>query len=155
MPDDDVDPVRLRMSIVGDLRNAVKRLVTTPRILKFGLVGLSGVLVNMGVLYFLTEKLAVFYLVSGIIAIECSILSNFALNNLWTWRDRQSGKILHRILRYHAAAGMTALLVNWLLLLVLTEVAGIHYMVSNIIGIGCGIVSNFLLNDLWTFKSRQ
>ncbi len=140
---------------MGDLINAIKRLVTTPRILKFGLVGLSGVLVNMGVLYFLTEELSVYYLVSSVIAIECSIVSNFALNNLWTWRDREAGRLFHRAIRYHVAAGLTAFLVNWLLLLLLTEVAGINYLVSNAIGIGCGIVSNFLLNDLWTFKSRR
>ena len=143
------------MTILNKIKLGFKSLFTSPRILKFGIVGLSGVLVNMGVLYALTEQIGVFYLISSVIAIEASILSNFTLNNLWTWKDRKSGHVIHRVIRYHAAAGITAITVNWFLLLIFTEIAGVHYLLSNIIGIGCGMVSNFLLNDLWTFRTRE
>jgi dolichol-phosphate mannosyltransferase len=132
-----------------------REIVLTPRTLKFGIVGSSGVLVNMGVLYLLTEFFGVFYLVSSIIAIEVSILSNFLLNDNWTWHDRKPGHIVHRAIKYHVAAGLTAVVVNWLLLLILTEVFHLYYLVSNIIGIGCGMISNFIVNDLWTFRSKQ
>ncbi len=130
-------------------------IVLTPRTLKFAIVGSSGVLVNMGVLYLLTEFFHVYYLVSSIVAIEVSILSNFLLNDNWTWHDRKPGHILHRAIKYHVTAGLTAVVVNWLLLLILTEVFHLYYLVSNIIGIGCGMISNFIVNDLWTFRSKQ
>ena len=63
---------------------------TVLRFLRFGLVGASGVVVNMAALIFLTEKLKINYAVSSLAAIELSILSNFALNNAWTWADRRT-----------------------------------------------------------------
>ena len=122
------------------------------RIIKFALVGLSGILVNMGLLYLLSEQFHIYYLVASILTIELSIISNFSLNDLWTWSDRKKKKLYHRFFQYHISVGLTAIFVNWLLLLILTEVFGIYYLVSNLIGIGCGTLFNYILNDVWTFK---
>jgi len=59
------------------------------RMVKFALVGLSGVGVNIGILYWLTESAGLFYLASATIAIEVSIISNFSLNNYFTFADRR------------------------------------------------------------------
>jgi dolichol-phosphate mannosyltransferase len=136
------------------LREYLRNNVFTPRILKFSVVGASGVFVNMGLLYVLTELASLHYLLSGIIAIETSIVTNFLLNNAWTWGDRRTDVFLYRLLKYHVSAGLTGILANWLLLLLLTEVFGMYYLISNIIGIGVGMTSNFLLNDLWTFRAK-
>jgi dolichol-phosphate mannosyltransferase len=122
------------------------------RIIKFALVGLSGILVNMGFLYLLSELLHIYYLIASIIAIEISIISNFFLNDLWTWSDRKKKKLFNRLYQYHISVGLTAIFVNWLLLFILTEVFGIYYLISNLIGIGCGTLFNYILNDVWTFK---
>ncbi|TDA32868.1 MAG: hypothetical protein DSO03_01730 [Hadesarchaea archaeon] len=63
---------------------------------KFCLVGLSGVGVNLGLLWCLTEIFGLFYLYSSAISVEVSIISNFLLNEFWTFgnyggkRSRQS-----------------------------------------------------------------
>ena len=133
----------------------LKSGILTPRILKFGVVGASGVIVNMGCLYLLKEFAGVPYFIASVIAIELSILSNFTVNLLWTWRDRAGeGTLLAKLLRYLIGAGATAVLGNYLILIALTEIAGMHYMVSNLIGIAVGTLSNYLINDLWTFKKR-
>jgi len=133
----------------------IKFNIITPRVLKFSIVGASGVLVNMGMLFFLTEVLNLFYMISSILAIEISIVTNFVLNDLWTWHDRQKKNLLARVLQYHISVGITAVVINWLLLIILTEFFGLYYLISNLIGISAGTLSNFVINDLWTFKEKR
>ena len=57
------------------------------RIFKYGTVGLWGLVVNEGFLWFFTEFVGFYYLISSLIAIEASIISNFFLNNYWTFSD--------------------------------------------------------------------
>ena len=58
-----------------------------PRVLKFGVVGVSGVGVNTFFLWFFTEIAEIHYLVSSPLAVELAVISNFLLNNAWTFRD--------------------------------------------------------------------
>lgn len=133
----------------------IKFNIITPRVLKFSIVGASGVLVNMGMLFFLTEVLNLFYMISSVLAIEISIVTNFVLNDLWTWHDRKKKNLLARVFQYHISVGITAVVINWLLLIILTEFFGLYYLISNLIGISAGTLSNFVINDLWTFKEKR
>lgn len=122
------------------------------RFLKFGLVGGSGVLVNMGMLYILSDLAGMILWASGALAIELSILTNFLLNNFWTWSDRRHTPFFHRLVKYHVSAAVAAFGVNWTLLMFLTKVVGLHFMLSNLIGIMAGLLVNFILSEHWTFK---
>jgi dolichol-phosphate mannosyltransferase len=127
------------------------------RIAKFCMVGAWGFVVNMFFLWLFTETVGLFYLLSSLIAIEISLLNNFVLNDLWTWRDRgKEGKreYFKRMLQYHVTAS-AAMLANVAILWVLTELFGVYYLVSNVFGILCGSALNFFLNDRWTFKHKR
>jgi dolichol-phosphate mannosyltransferase len=154
-------PLKEQMSLNGtngsdsSFYTYVKRSLLSPRIVKFGIVGASGVVVNVGCLYLLTEFARIPYFIASVIAIELSIISNFTINHLWTWRDRsEAGTLWRKIVRYHVGSGVTAFLGNYLILVALTEFFGMHYMISNLIGIAVGTFSNFLISDLWTFKKK-
>lgn len=134
----------------------VTRDVLNPRFIKFGIVGTSGIAVNMGMLYVLTDLGGVPYFLASIVAIELAIMSNFSINHLWTWRDRsEHGTVWGKLVRYHIGAGATGFLGNYLILVALTELVGLHYLVSNLIGIGVGTMFNYVINDLWTFKKSS
>jgi dolichol-phosphate mannosyltransferase len=133
----------------------IKNNLFHPRVIKFSIVGGIGVLVNMGILYIFAEYFHIVYLISSLFAIELSIISNFLLNDYWTWGEREKKKFYQRLIQYHIMAGITAFLANWLLLVLLTEVFGIYYLISNLIGIGVGMLSNFILNDIWTFHQSE
>ncbi len=127
------------------------------RFIKFSIVGGGGVFVNMGILYALTEWVGMYYMVSALIAIEVSILTNFILNDIWTWGDRKhltGSGFLKRMLKYNISAGIAAFLGNFSTLMVLTELVGLYYIISNLIGIGVGVLVNFVLNDLWTYRIK-
>ncbi len=130
----------------------IKENTVNFRILKFSVVGGSGVMVNMGLLYILTVYFSIDYRIASIFAIETSIITNFLLNNYWTWQDPRGKTFSVRIMQYHISVGIAAILANWLLLVFLTEVVGMYYMISNLIGIAVGTALNFVINDLWTFR---
>jgi dolichol-phosphate mannosyltransferase len=152
---DDPPPPERRNDRLESMHTLTKKLLDA-RLIKFAFVGGSGVVVNMGLLYLLTEFAGVRYFISSVIAIELSILSNFFLNDAWTWRDRKGGgSFLMKLFRYHVAVGATAFLVNYVLLVILTSWLRVHYLVSNLVGIAAGTASNYIVNDLWTFKKAQ
>jgi len=123
------------------------------RFLKFSLVGLSGVFVNLGLLWFLTEIVGIYYLISNVIAVEVSIISNFVLNDLWTWRDRRDPGLINFLKRLASfnvicAGGMV---INTAVLWVLTSFLHIYYMVSALFGIAAATLWNYWMNNVITW----
>lgn len=123
--------------------------------IKFAFVGGSGVVVNMGLLYILTRYFGIRLEIASPIAIEVSILSNFTLNNIWTFKKRDTHVTFWgRIFRYHLVTGLAGL-VNYGVLLLLVNSFGLHDLVSNLIGILIGTVITYSLNSLWTWNVRS
>lgn len=136
--------------------NAIKMVQVFPamRFIKFGIVGALGVVINVGLLHVLTMYFRVDYKIGSIFAIECAIINNFLWNFFWTWKDRKtdtSNGLLVRFVRFHVSSGFTAFLVNWGLLVLLTETVHLHYQISNLIGITVGALINFVLGHFWVF----
>ena len=123
------------------------------RFIKFNIVGLTGVFVNQGILMLLTS-LGLYYLYSGIVAIEVSIISNFLLNDLWTFRDRRSGHILKRLVKFNILM-LIGLVINLLILYALTDLASLHYTISNLFGIGIASIARYLMSIKWTWLQPQ
>ena len=135
----------------------MKRLITyiyelRGYILRFGVVGISGIIVNEGLLALFHKILLWPVGIAGALAIELSILSNFLLNNYWTWRTARDKSFLIRLLRYHSVAIISGL-VNYLILLVLSGYS-MEPLLANLIGIAVGTVINFFLNHYWTFARK-
>jgi len=125
------------------------------KIFRFGLVGLSGILVNMGLLYALTEIAGLYYLVSAAIAIEVSIVNNFVWNDIWTFksaRDLRLGRRIQRFLSFQAVS-MGGLVINIAVLYLLASVAGVYYLVANLVGIFVAFAWNYMVNRHFTWKS--
>ena len=136
------------------------------RYFKFGVVGASGTVVNMLVLYLchnylfdgLEADLGKPYL-SLAVAIAVATLNNFSWNRLWTWADRRAHGseqaapgFLHQLLKY-ALASWFGIGVQYVLTLWWSHF--MHYMLANVLAILVASVSNFLANDRWTFKKPK
>ena len=122
---------------------------------KFCTVGLTGVFVNEGLLFFFTEIGGLFYIFSAIIAIEASILSNFLLNEFWTFSDlsNEHRGVSKRIVKYNIVS-VAGLLINLSILFALTTGFGLHYLISNLFGIAGTTLWNYLVNLNWTWAKR-
>lgn len=122
---------------------------------KFGLVGIFGFIVNQGLLMLLVSIFDLQTWLAGAIAIETSIIANWAVNDIWTWRDRRSKQAPIRMIKYNLAAGLTAFGVNYPILLLLNSTFNVNYAIANIIGIGFAASINFLINHHWTYKEAE
>jgi dolichol-phosphate mannosyltransferase len=128
------------------------------RLLKFSAVGGSGVFVNMGALTFMTS-MGVSYVAGGVIAVETAIVTNFLLNEFWSFSDfsRRRPGISSRVMRFlkfnfFCAGGAV---INMAFLWTLTEYAGVYYLVSNLIGIAAATVWNYGMNANITWESAR
>jgi dolichol-phosphate mannosyltransferase len=126
------------------------------RLFRFYLVGASGIGVSLGILWFMTEMVHVYYLLSGILGFELSVLNNFLWNEKWTFRDRiEDSRMWHmrlkRLLKYNAIS-VSTLLLNTAILFGLTHFLGVYYMTSAIIGILVAAVFNYGLNTTVTWR---
>lgn len=141
------------------------------RFLKFGIVGASGVVVNLTVLYlgheYVFNAIEAGYkkpYLSLALAITLATLNNFTWNRLWTWADRvralEAGEpqpISLRLLGLEFGQYVTASAFGSALQYVLTLLlsGSMDYRLANIIAIVAASVSNFLANDRWTFKRHD
>jgi dolichol-phosphate mannosyltransferase len=163
------------MSSLPDWRQRVYQLVEwlkTFRYIKFGLVGASGTVVNMAVLYVAQEHLFAAIAeprqrlyASLALAIAVATVNNFTWNRLWTWADRvKAAQAHHEQLaqtRFSVMAGQLGryALASWLGIalqygLTLWLAHSLHYLLANVIAIVVASISNFLANDRWTFAHR-
>jgi dolichol-phosphate mannosyltransferase len=132
---------------------AVLRKRSIIRFLKFLVVGASGIIVNEGLLYLLTEKMHLHYLLSGIISIEASILSNFFLNDFWTFKDKRNGHFFKRFMRFNFARILT-LIIN-LGILWLFTFFGLNYLIANLIGIAIATLLAYSLSNSWVWYHKK
>ena len=127
----------------------------TPRTFaKFCLIGLSGVVVNLGSFGILLELGVHKYLASPI-AIESSIVSNFLFNNYWTFVDRDlSGRAQVRGMRFHLVS-LLALGVSYSTFVVLSVwLPQVNPLWLQACGIAPGTLVNYSLNSYWTFREE-
>ncbi len=118
---------------------------------KYYLVGASGVFVNLGILYSLTEFGGLWYLLSSSIAIYISITTNFFFNKIWTFGDsikKQRTDLMYAKFIGVSLAGMGIQLgFNYLFV----EKLSLYYLLAALISIGIASSVNFVLNRHWTF----
>lgn len=134
-------------TMVNYLKHVIKLMKWSgefDRLVKFTIVGTSGVLVNEGALYVLVRFFSWDKVLANVLATELAILNNFIWNDLWTFRDLRSKSLLRRFLSFHVAAFLGAAVQ----LLVYTTMLywGVYYLVANLIGIGFSVIVRFLFN---------
>jgi dolichol-phosphate mannosyltransferase len=127
------------------------------RFAKFCIVGGSGVIVNYAVYLPMTRWAHVLEEYSQALSIAVSILTNFVLNEVWTFRDRRTGGsagFVRRLLQFYLVS-LVGAAIQWGVAMPLCYRAlGIPDMLAVLLGIGVATGWNFLLNLLWTWKKK-
>jgi dolichol-phosphate mannosyltransferase len=123
---------------------------------RFYTVGATGLLVNYLASLVLTTLLpGVWYLHATVFGILVSITSNFILNKLWTFEDRDFAP-KKTLAQYGLFAGFSAFgaLVQLSMLFWLVESQSVGYPIALVAAVAMASIGNFLLNKKWTFKER-
>lgn len=144
--------IRLRLStgIIGRVNEQINFPIG--RFLRFGLVGLSGVFVDMAILYLLSDPttLALPLTRSKIIAGEIAILNNFLWNDAWTFADvsmkqREWRQRLKRFLKFNVIC-LAGLVLNVLVLNLVFNFLIPNRYIANLIAIAVATIWNFWVN---------
>lgn len=128
------------------------------RLWKFGLVGFSGVLVNLGVLYLCQEYLlgaiASFSLrlnASLVIAIFLATVNNFCWNRCWTWSDRPTRRDKALFIQFGQYVMGTSLASGMQIVLTWCFAFFMYYLAANLCAIVFAALGNYLLCAAWVF----
>ena len=114
----------------------------------------ANILVNLGLYSILTRIAGLETTLSAAISVETSILTNFVLNNFFTFRRRNVPGVkpfFQRLLKFNliSLAGMA---INLGLLTLFHNVLGIHDILSMLFAIIVVMLWNYLVNTWWTWR---
>lgn len=134
----------------------IKKFITDYRTTaQFLITGSIGVLVDNGALFFLHSYLEANLVVSKALATESAIITNFLINDNWTFdMKNQPGTKLTRLLKSNTIRllGLAASVVT---LVILHEEMNMHLFLANIISIGVGFVFNYIMESYaWEMHKR-
>ena len=138
---------------VSDTRTSVRFISKAGR---FYTVGASGLLVNYLVsLLFADAVVNFWYIHATVIGIAISMTSNFILNKIWTFEDRnfEAKKTLSQYGKFVGFSSLGAL-IQLGMVYVLVDNYQIIYPLALIIAVIIAASSNFILNKKWTFKEK-
>lgn len=157
---------RQQIEYLRHIYSLMRRKGELARFFKFCLVGGSGIIVNVG-LYWLLTRFAGFTPLDGAVAgnilsgnvaltisIEVSIITNFILNNLFTFADRNKKGIitfLGRLLNFNLICLIGALIQIGVTNLLAVGL-GLYDLLSLAIAIVVAMLWNYLLNTWWTWR---
>lgn len=127
------------------------------KVFKFGIVGLSGIVVNLGILYLLVQFLQANDILASFIATEIAILNNFIWNDLWTFSSMESRHLssrFHRLVAFNlVSAG--GVVINLGIFYGLTRWFGLWYILAQLVGILVAFAWNFLVNRRFTWTRQS
>ncbi|NPA85664.1 MAG: glycosyltransferase family 2 protein [Crenarchaeota archaeon] len=125
------------------------------RMITFAAIGATGIAVNEAALYAVYELLGAKGLgyaglaLAGLAGFEASVLYNFILHEMITFKDRRRGSPARRLAHYELGSALGAV-VQIAVLLGLTSI-GINYLIANLVGIllGLGIRYSYSATKAW------
>lgn len=133
----------------------------TSRFARFAVVGLSGVFVDMGLLYLLSDPAMLGLSLTGskVIASEAAILNNFAWNDAWTFHDLASDQTrlpqrLERLAKFNTICLM-GLVFSVLLLNLQVHVLHLNRYVANAVAIVLVTAWNYLLSLKLSWRATE
>ncbi|MCS7128254.1 MAG: GtrA family protein [Sulfolobales archaeon] len=142
------------MAVYGKLPYAIVMLVKEPNIvIKFGLVGLFGSIVNASIVTLtLPQAVSINPLIGLPLAVltgfELSLLFNFILHELWTFKGMKFSsslfKRLIRLIKYHLSS-LTSFITQLIVTYVLVNFFGLYIAYASLIGIALGFIANYVL----------
>jgi putative flippase GtrA len=131
------------------LHHAARKPDNWIQLVKFGVVGGSGYVINLIVFAFLASNLGVFHSVAAVGAFVVALGNNFFWNRHWTFGPGE-GLAHHQAIRF-TVVSVGALVINLIVLEVLVSSASMGDIPAQAIAVAVAMPFNFLGNKLWTF----
>jgi len=125
--------------------------LTKYRWIKFGIVGGSGAVLKLALMYLLTDILGIYYIISYLMSFSVVVTHNYVRNSRWTFK--QSGMPLGWA-KYAAVSAFTVT-INTGVIYLLTDALGLWYMFSTAIAILIAFSINYSLSRRWVWLQQS
>ncbi len=120
------------------------------RFLKFGVVGLSGMLIDFSITWLCKEKIGLNKYISNSIGFCFAVSCNFLLNRFWTFENTIS-PITGQFAKF-LLVSLSGLLINNILLYLLLKKLNRNFYLSKLVVIGLVFFWNYFINLFFTFN---
>ena len=122
------------------------RLVLARQLLRFGVVGFAGFLVDAGVVYGLKDLVGL--IPAGLLAYLAAATTTWAGNRAWTFAGARQGSALRQWALFLAANGVGFVLNRgtFTLLVLLVPMCAAHPVLAVLAGVAAGMGANFHLS---------
>lgn len=135
----------------GRVRAGLRHPANWIQLVRFGLVGASGYVVNLGVFALAVHAAGVNYRAAAVVAFLVAVANNFAWNRQWTFSDARGGHAGFQAARF-VVVSVAAFLFSLAVLEVLVAGFEVKAVVAQAIAIATATPLNFLGNKLWSFR---
>lgn len=123
-------------------------------LIKYGISGGMAVLVQLGTLIFLVERISMNHIFAAAIAFIVSAFVAFALQKFWTFRDNSLSRGHFQIISYLTLA-LVAFLLTIFLMYLFVDIFNIWYVLAQIITTGLVAIITFLTNKNIIFNRES
>jgi putative flippase GtrA len=134
------------------LLHGIRKPANWLQLVRFGLVGGVGFVVNLAVYALFVHPFAFDYRIAAVVAWFVAVINNFVLNRHWTF-DAREGQARFQAMRF-LAVSVVAFGFSLLLLTLFVEGAGIAKVPAQALAVAGATPLNFLGNKLWSFRAR-
>jgi putative flippase GtrA len=131
------------------LRAGMRQSANWVQVLKFGVVGGSGYLINLAVFAMLSGSLGIHHAAAAVGAFCVAVTNNFLWNRYWTF-GAADGPAGFQAVRFFAVS-VASLLLNLAVLEALVTGMSMGELTAQAIAVAFAMPFNFLGNRLWTF----
>ena len=133
------------------MKSLIVRLIHSS-FLKYALVGMVGLVVDMGLFYFFHEVLNWNYILSNILSSSLAVVNNFILNSIFTFKVKD--KLFYRFVSFYSIA-LAGMALSSGLLIVMIDGMHMNSMIAKAIAVFFVAMIQYYVNKKLTFSERS
>jgi dolichol-phosphate mannosyltransferase len=144
------DAPQLALPLHHRVRHGIRRPQNWLQLVRYGVVGASGYVVNLIVFALTVHPLGIPYQLAAVLAFVVSVLNNFWWNRHWTF-GAGDGHAGFQAMRFFVVSAV-AFALSYVVLIALVEGAGLAKVPAQAISIVAATPLSFLGQKLWSFR---
>jgi len=125
---------------------------TLGRLLRFGMVGFSGILIDFSITWLCKEKLKLNKFTANAAGFTLAVISNYMLNRVWTFKNTSPD--IFKQFTWFLLIGIVGLAINTGILYLLHEKRKFPFYLSKAAAIAFVFCWNFAANSSLTFRYK-
>ena len=140
-----------------DLRNVLeKKKQLIFQFIKFGIVGVIGTLIDIGILNYLHQHFGISVYLAATVAFVVAVINNFLFNKYWTFKNEAGyqSKSHVQFIQF-IFISIVGLLINLGIMYLLIEYFDFWFNWAKLAAIIVVLFWNFIANKLWTFRVNK